>query len=91
MNGKIDRRYGTPRWKRTRRGVLVRDLWRCQVAPGCLVTATVADHIVPVYDGMPDWQFFGMVNLRASCRHHNRRGHVERFQAETSGGPTTGT
>jgi hypothetical protein len=24
MNGKIDKRYGTPRWKRTRRGVLVR-------------------------------------------------------------------
>jgi 5-methylcytosine-specific restriction endonuclease McrA len=80
---KTDKRYGTPRWKRTRLLVLARDLWRCQIAPGCPVTATVADHINPVYEGMPDFEFYGPANLRAACKQHNvRRGVAARLLRE---------
>ena len=81
-----DRRYNVKRWLTLRMAVLRRDLWVCQVVPGCPMTATVADHISPVYEGMPDWEFFDPTNLRAACKHHNlRRGHVARFQAELAG------
>jgi hypothetical protein len=62
----------TQRWKRTRLRVLNRDLWICRVVPGCPVRATVADHVVPVYQGMPDFLFFGLGNLRAACQGHNK-------------------
>lgn len=83
---RMDRRYGSRRWKATRLRVLHRDLWRCFV-PGCQVTASVADHIIPVYPGMPDALFFDESNLRASCRHHNTaRGVAARLDRELSGG-----
>ena len=69
---KRDKRYGTRRWKATRLRVLHRDLWECFV-PGCGVSASVADHIDPVYPGMPSAWFFDEANLRAICRHHNLR------------------
>jgi 5-methylcytosine-specific restriction endonuclease McrA len=82
-----DKRYGTRRWKATRLRVLHRDRWACFV-PGCGVSASVADHIEPVYPGMPNASFFNEANLRASCRHHNlRRGQVAQFERELAGEP----
>jgi hypothetical protein len=66
-----DRRYGLARWTKVRLRVLVRDAWRCRIVPGCTRPATVADHIEPVYPGMPDSLFFDPRNLRAACRDHN--------------------
>jgi 5-methylcytosine-specific restriction endonuclease McrA len=83
----LDRRYGTRRWKATRLRVLHRDLWACFV-PGCGVSASVADHIEPVYPGMPTAWFFDEANLRASCRRHNTaRGVAARLQRELAGAP----
>ena len=67
-----DRRYKTQRWRQGRLRVLNRDLWICRVVAGCPVRATVADHVLPVYPGMPDALFFGMGNLRAACHGHNK-------------------
>lgn len=66
-----DRRYRTKRWQRVRLRVLNRDGWACRVALGCPEPATVADHILPVHDGMTDDLFFAPINLRAACRNHN--------------------
>ena len=66
-----DRRYKSPRWRRVRLRVLARDAYRCRIVPGCDAHANVADHIQPVYPGMPDSLFFDPRNLRAGCRRHN--------------------
>ena len=80
-----DKRYGTRRWKRVRLTVLVRDLYRCWV-PTCPVSANVADHIEPSTLDMPDWLFYSLDNLRASCRRHNTaRGVAARLEQETRG------
>jgi hypothetical protein len=82
---RMDRRYGSRRWKQTRLRVLFRDLWRCFV-PGCEVTASVADHIIAVYPEMPDSLFFDEMNLRASCKPHNTaRGVAARLERELAG------
>lgn len=76
-----DRRYRTKRWQRARLRVLNRDAWICRVVQGCPEPATVADHIIPAHDGMPDALFFGPGNLRAACRNHNlARGLTEHLQ-----------
>ena len=81
----MDKRYGTRRWKRVRLRVLHRDLWTC-FAPTCSVSASVADHIIEVYEGMPDALFFDEWNLRASCRRHNTaRGVAARLEREVGG------
>jgi len=56
--------YGST-WRNVRRHVLDRDQYRCQIAmPGCTVTATQVDHVIPLaFGGSP----FDMANLRASC------------------------
>jgi 5-methylcytosine-specific restriction endonuclease McrA len=78
----MDRRYGSRRWKATRLRVLHRDLWRCFV-PGCPESASVADHIIPVYPEMPNSLFFDELNLRASCKPHNTaRGVAARLERE---------
>lgn len=66
-----DRRYRTKRWQRVRLRVLNRDAWTCRVIQGCPEPASVADHIIPVHDAMPDALFFALSNLRAACRNHN--------------------
>jgi hypothetical protein len=81
-----DKRYGTARWRKVRLRVLMRDAYRCRIAPGCPERATVADHIEPVYAGMPDSLFFDPRNLRAGCRQHNiARGVAARLLRETNG------
>jgi 5-methylcytosine-specific restriction endonuclease McrA len=83
----MDKRYGTRRWKATRLRVLHRDLWSCFV-PGCPVSASVADHIIPVYPEMPDSLFFDEMNLRASCKPHNTaRGVAARLERDLSREP----
>jgi hypothetical protein len=78
-----DRRYHTVRWRRSREAALARDKWTCRIVEGCPRKATVADHIMPVYPGMPDHEFFAMSNLRAGCHTHNtRRGMAERLERE---------
>jgi hypothetical protein len=80
-----DRRYRTQRWRRLREAVLRRDGYACRVVAGCQARATVADHVSPVYPGMPDDEFFDPRNLRASCRRHNlARG----FAAQLDSAPT---
>jgi 5-methylcytosine-specific restriction endonuclease McrA len=51
--------------------VLRRDNWVCRIVTGCAHPATVADHIIPVFPGMPDAMFFNPKNVRAACRDHN--------------------
>ncbi len=74
------------RWKALRLDILRRDLYRCQVVSGCEVRATVCDHIEPVYEGMPDWEFYDPMNLRAACmRHNTARGVAARLTRELGG------
>jgi hypothetical protein len=81
-----DRRYGTARWRKLRIRILERDAWRCRIGIGCDITASVADHIEPVYEGMPDSLFFDPRNLRAGCKRHNvARGVAARLMRETGG------
>ena len=65
-----DKRYNTQRWRRVRRLVLQRDMYRCWIT-GCPRLANQCAHIISVEPGFPDSLFFGMHNLRASCRPHN--------------------
>ncbi|MBV7294916.1 HNH endonuclease [Corynebacterium sp. TAE3-ERU12] len=49
---------------RTRRRVLVRDGWVCQIrGPQCITTAAEVDHITPFFEGGDA----SMSNLRAVC------------------------
>lgn len=78
----MDRRYSTKRWRDTRLRVLHRDAYRCWVQ-GCPVMANVADHIAPSSLAMPDFEFYSMANLRASCKRHNTaRGVAARLDRE---------
>ena len=80
-----DKRYNTQHWWRVRRLVLQRDMYRCWIA-GCPRLANQCDNIIPVEPGLPDSLFFGMHNLRASCRPHNTaRGVAAKLERETSG------
>lgn len=57
------------RWKTIRKQILERDRGICQIqAPGCTITATQVDHILPVAKGGP-WHHPG--NLRAACARCN--------------------
>lgn len=74
------------RWRAVRKRVLERDLWRCQVVPGCREDANTCDHVIPVYSGMPDVEFYDESKLRASCKRHNTaRGVAARLQRELNG------
>ena len=64
-----DRRYSTHRWTELALRIRRRD-GTCFVA-GCMRAAEVADHIVPVYEGMPDSEFYDPRNLRGACKQHN--------------------
>ena len=56
-------------WERTRRYVLERDSYRCQLAePGCNGYADQVDHIVPLSAGGHE---LDPKNLRAACGHCN--------------------
>ena len=59
-----------PHWKRTRKLVLERDGYVCQLQhPGCTGHATHADHIIPRRFGGAD----DPTNLRAACAVCNLR------------------
>jgi hypothetical protein len=82
---KTDPRYGSSKWRRVRLIVLDRDR-HCYVI-SCPERANIADHINPVYQGMPDREFYALTNLRASCKRHNTaRGVAARLQREIEGG-----
>ena len=67
-----DPRLGRQAWKQTRRYVLERDLWVCQVrGPKCAGGATCVDHIVARIDGGDVWD---PTNCRAACRPCNAAG-----------------
>lgn len=57
-------------WQRTRRRILERDGYRCQVPDPhhCTIVATEVDHIVPKAQGGPDRDD----NLRAACSTGNK-------------------
>jgi 5-methylcytosine-specific restriction endonuclease McrA len=85
-----DRRYGTQQWRKTAKAVLRRDMGICRVVKGCSEPGTAADHIIPVAPGMPNGLFFGMSNLRASCRTHNlARGFAAQLDAPADSTPPT--
>lgn len=68
-----DRRYSTSRWQRTRRQVLQRDGYACQIeGPNCTGRATSAHHIRPSSQD-PD-SFFDFNNLVAACTACNSGG-----------------
>lgn len=80
-----DPRYSGAKWRKVRLAVLRRDLYRCWVV-NCEVAGNVADHINPVYLGMPDSEFFDPQNLRASCKRHNTaRGVAARLERDMAG------
>ena len=84
--GPKDDRIKSYRWQKVAKAVLVRDRYICRIVVDCPTRATVADHIIPRYPGMPDSLFFGMGNLRAGCREHNlARGHVAKLERVVSG------
>lgn len=61
--------YGSPAWAPTRKAILARDKYQCQIRlPGCLGRANAADHIMPVSAGGAP---FDHDNLRAACIHCN--------------------
>lgn len=70
-----DERYKSGRWKRTRKAVLKRDGYQCQIRlVGCLGIANSADHIIPSeVTGYDDPLFWDMGNLQAACMPCNRR------------------
>ena len=60
-----DRRYGSPRWKKLRLGILRRDNYQCQIrGPNCRGTANTVNHRLAVSEG---GAFFDPENLEASC------------------------
>lgn len=65
------RRQRLPRgWDKTRLRVLERDGYLCRIGlPGCTITATEADHVVPG-DNHDD------SNLRAACHSCNQRANI---------------
>lgn len=67
--------YWSSRWQRTRKAVLKRDNYQCQIRlAGCLGIATSADHIIPSeVTGHDDPLFWDMGNLQAACMPCNRR------------------
>src|SRR5688500_16729080 len=82
----MDPRSKTARWKKQRLVVFARDMHRCWVVD-CPNPGNVCDHIDPVYRGMPDSEFYGLHNLRGSCKRHNTaRGVAARLERETAGG-----
>ena len=83
---RTDARYHSWRWRKLSARVLKRDGYRCRIVPGCEVRATVADHVDPVYPGMPDAEFFDASRLRAACGPHNLwRGLAARAEAREGG------
>jgi len=85
MSRRTDRRYHGSKWRRTAQLVTRNGTAGCW-APGCYRVGDVADHIRPVYPGMPDSEFYDRSNLRPSCRRHNVfRGFAEALERETSG------
>jgi 5-methylcytosine-specific restriction endonuclease McrA len=58
------------RWDATRRRILKRDDHLCRIGrPGCTVTATEVDHIIPGDDHSDG-------NLRAACHHCNQQANI---------------
>lgn len=70
------RLYGTSRWRKLSRMIVVRDAGICRLTPGCPRPATVCDHVIPAHalaaTGRLDL-FFDPENLRAACRSCNAR------------------
>jgi hypothetical protein len=84
MSRPTDRRYHGSKWRRTAQLVTRNGTAGCW-APGCSRLGNVADHVRPVYPGMPDAEFYDRSNLRPSCRRHNLlRGHAAALERETS-------
>jgi hypothetical protein len=74
-----DRRYHGSKWRRLAK-IVVADAWKCWACPA---RATCADHINPVFPGMPDSDFYARRKLRGSCRRHNlQKGHAEALKRD---------
>ena len=68
-----DRRYSTSAWQKTRKAILQRDGYICQIrGPRCTGRADSVHHILPSSQ-RPDL-FFASDNLQASCRTCNSGG-----------------
>ena len=82
-----DRRYNSQRWRRVRRLVLQRDMYRCWIT-GCPRLANQCDHIILVEPGFPDSLFFGMNKPPriVPTAQHTARGVAAKLERETSEG-----
>lgn len=68
--------YAGP-WRRIRLEILKRDDNRCQIrGPGCTMTATEVDHILPVSMG---GEWYEHDNLRASCSRCNNARNAKKI------------
>jgi hypothetical protein len=68
-----DRRYSTSAWQRTRKAILRRDNYECQIrGPRCLGRASTVHHVIPSSE-RPDL-FFSSGNLQAACTRCNYGG-----------------
>ncbi len=78
-----DRRYSTSAWQRTRKAILMRDGYTCQVrGPRCQHRATSVHHILP--SSQYPHLFFDSTNLQASCGPCNYSGGRETQLANRS-------
>lgn len=77
--------YSTRAWQTVRTKVLIRDGHRCQLRyPGCLGTATAADHVIPLQDlDRTDPAVFDPANLQAACVPCNTRKRNDNAQARS--------
>jgi 5-methylcytosine-specific restriction endonuclease McrA len=68
--------YGTQAWRRTRRAILDRDSYRCQLQlPGCTQVATTVHHRLP--SSQYPHLFYDWDNLCGACRRCNFAGGRE--------------
>src|SRR4051812_9970880 len=76
-------RYHGYRWTKLARAIRRRDpvCW----VPGCGRATDAADHITPVYAGMPDAEFYDPANLRGSCQGHNLMRGLDAAKVEREG------
>ena len=78
-----DRRYSKSAWQRTRKAILMRDGYTCQVrGPRCQHRATSVHHILP--SSQYPHLFFDSTNLQASCGPCNYSGGRETQLANRS-------
>ena len=74
--------YATPRWKRLRVSILIRDGYSCRgecAERGLTVAANEVHHVEPIRDGGDPWHRDNLISL---CRECHRATHLAERPAE---------